>query len=140
MPAPRVVSRAGMDTGSERRRWPGLNVICRLSVYLITLPGLSRCCCYPPPAKPLSIADIPPLHIAACRRFDAKNCTLLSGLLNSTGACIFREQVDNVTWAALNATAASRRMPADEFFQYVTPPVFILYLLCWYSCICFVCV
>ena len=37
--------------------------------------------------------------------------------MNSTGVCIFREQVDNVTWAALNATATSRRMPADEFFQ-----------------------
>ncbi|XP_043223107.1 sodium- and chloride-dependent glycine transporter 1-like isoform X1 [Amphibalanus amphitrite] len=53
----------------------------------------------------------------ACRRFDAKNCTLLNGLLNATGACIFRDQVDNTTWAALNATASSRRMPADEFFH-----------------------
>merc|ERR1719369_2244042 len=34
----------------------------------------------------------------ACRKFDTKNCTALGGIMNSTGACIFKHEVSNETW------------------------------------------
>ena len=106
----RSISRVSIEPSSENRRQQPAG------------PSLVSTFDRPSPSPPAELprspsSDFSPPPLPACRRFDAKNCTLLNGLMNSTGVCIFREQVDNVTWAALNATATSRRMPADEFFQ-----------------------
>ncbi|XP_037070477.1 sodium- and chloride-dependent glycine transporter 1-like [Pollicipes pollicipes] len=53
----------------------------------------------------------------ACRRFDARNCTLAGGLLNGTGGCVLKSKVDDGTWASLSEAAGSLKMPADEFFH-----------------------
>jgi solute carrier family 6 amino acid transporter-like protein 5/7/9/14 len=53
----------------------------------------------------------------ACRKFDTKNCTALGGIMNSTGACIFKHEVSNETWNQLNFTQENLKMPADEYFH-----------------------
>ncbi|KAK8719450.1 hypothetical protein OTU49_014026 [Cherax quadricarinatus] len=56
-------------------------------------------------------------NTAACRRFDAKNCTSLEGLMATNGTCFFQSQVSPMEWESLNATAQSLKLPADEFFH-----------------------
>ncbi|KAK2715136.1 hypothetical protein QYM36_009952 [Artemia franciscana] len=54
----------------------------------------------------------------ACARFDGKNCTVLGGLLNTTGHCLFQNESSPELWDSLKAAAGASRMPADEYFHH----------------------
>ncbi|XP_045625896.1 sodium-dependent proline transporter-like isoform X2 [Procambarus clarkii] len=56
-------------------------------------------------------------NTAACRRFDAKNCTAHEGIMATNGTCYFESQVTHKDWESLNVTAQSLKLPADEFFH-----------------------
>lgn len=37
--------------------------------------------------------------------------------MSENGTCVLREQVSNVTWASLAASASKAKMASDEYFQ-----------------------
>ncbi|XP_055927000.1 sodium- and chloride-dependent glycine transporter 1-like isoform X3 [Argiope bruennichi] len=56
-------------------------------------------------------------NTVACKKFDAKNCSAINGILSENGTCILRYQVSNTTWENLELSASKSKTASDEYFH-----------------------